>query len=89
MTNTKRVHQFKAGDIVHSHGAVFRILEDARESQGHRPQSAHLETAHGPSAVAYAKGEWVGGQVIRGYFGPGHEPWGFQGNFLLGEFKVD
>jgi hypothetical protein len=26
----KRVHQFKAGDLVHTQGAVFRIIEDAR-----------------------------------------------------------
>jgi hypothetical protein len=89
MTNTKRIHQFKAGDIVHAHGATFRILEDARESQGHRPMSAHLVTAPGPCAVAYTKGEWIGGQVIPGYFGPGHEPWSFQGNFLAGLYQVD
>jgi hypothetical protein len=89
MTTTKFIHQFKAGDIVNAHGAQFRILEDARESAGHRPMMEHLQQAHGPSDCAWAYGEWVGGEAMPGYFGPGHKPWLFQGNFLAGQYKVN
>jgi hypothetical protein len=86
-TNTKRIHEFKAGDIVSANGAKFRILGDAKESSGHRPMAGHLEQAHGPSDCASAKGEWLEGQIIPGYFGPGM-PWLFQGNFLAGKYSV-
>ena len=52
MTTNKFIHQFKAGDIVNAHGAKFRILDDARESAGHRPMAGHLKQAHGPSDCA-------------------------------------
>ena len=76
----KRIHELKAGDIVHAHGATFRIRSDATESNAHRPKAGHLETAHGPSDCAYTKGEWISGALILNYFGPGCD-WLFQGNF--------
>lgn len=88
MNTQKRIHHFKAGDIVHFHGARFRILDDARESHGHWPQSAHLTRAAGPSDVAVAVGEWIDGEIVRGYFGPGKN-WGFQGNFNVSPYKVE
>ena len=79
----KYIHQLKVGDIVHAHGGVFRIVENARESITHRPQSAHLTPAHGPSDTARAKAVCIKG-TIPGYFSPGSE-WTFQGNFLAGK----
>jgi hypothetical protein len=72
-------HHLKAGDLVAFHGAVFEIIENARESNSHRPQAAHIVTAHGPCDVAKAIGRWVRGGSIPGYFGPGTN-WTFQGN---------
>lgn len=83
----KYIHQLKQGDIVECHGAKFRILYDAKESQGHRPQAGHLMTAHGPCDVAYTEGQWIEGQTIPGYFGP-KQNWTFQGNFLAGQYEV-
>jgi len=57
----KTIHQFKKGDIVHFHGARFEILEDARESQGHRPQAGHPQTARGPCDCAVAKSICIDG----------------------------
>ena len=84
---TKYIHEFKIGDIVHKHGGVFRIVENARESLFHRPQSAHLTTADGPSDTARAKAICIKG-TIPGYFKPGAE-WTFQGNFLAGKYIVE
>lgn len=82
----KYISEFKAGDIVKEHGGTFRILEDARSSNHHRPMAAHLVTAHGPSDCAIAKAECIDGQV-QGYFWPGSE-WTFQGNQLAGRYEV-
>jgi hypothetical protein len=84
----KFIHQFKAGDLVHAHGAIFRILENARESIGHRPQADHMVIADGPSDTAKADAEWVSGNIIPGYFGPDTR-WAFQGNFLAGRYIVE
>lgn len=84
---TKHIHELKIGDIVHAYGGLFRIVEDARESVWHRPQSAHLTTAHGPSDTARAKSVCVKG-TVPGYFSPGSE-WTFQGNFHAGKCIVE
>jgi hypothetical protein len=76
----KRIHDLKVGDVVAEHGGKFRVTESARESQGHRPQAAHLTTAHGPCDCAVAKAVCIEGR-IQGYFAPG-STWTFQGNFL-------
>jgi hypothetical protein len=76
----KRIHDLKVGDVVTAHGGKFRVTENARESQGHRPQAAHLTTAHGPCDCAVAKAVCIEGR-IQGYFAPG-STWTFQGNFL-------
>ena len=88
MTTTTRKYtsELKAGDIVRAHGGVFRILEDARESQAHRPQAAHLEQAHGPCDCAKAKSICIEGEYGH-YFWPGSE-WTFQGNFRAGQWLV-
>jgi len=81
-TTLKRVADLKAGDLAHDHGAVFRVLEDARESNTHRPrywdraECIHVTLA-GPSNCAYARAVCVQGEVP-GYFKPGSE-WTFQG----------
>ena len=88
MTTTTRKYtsELKAGDIVRAHGGVFRIIEDARESQSHRPQAAHLVQAHGPSDCAYAKSICIEGEFAH-YFWPGSE-WTFQSNFRAGQWNV-
>lgn len=83
----KLIQQLKAGDIVHAHGGVFRVTEDARESGGHRPMASHLKTAAGPSDCAVAKAECINGS-IPGYFCPG-SIWTFQGNQKAGELTVE
>ena len=75
-----RIHDLKAGDIVLAHGGKFCVTENAHESQGHRPQAAHLVTAHGPCDCAVAHAVCLEG-TIPGYFAPG-SIWTFQGNFL-------
>lgn len=84
----KTIHQFRKGDIVCYLGAKFRVLEDARESQAHRPQSGHLTIAHGPSDCAWAPSEWIEGHIEPGYFGPKNPDWTFQGNHRAGLYKV-
>ena len=84
----KFIHQFKAGDLVRCHGALFRITKDARESVWHRPQAGHLQTAFGPSDTARAESVWVSGEIVPGYFGPG-QSWTFQGNFRAGLYSVE
>jgi hypothetical protein len=87
MTTRKRVHELKAGDLIKEHGAVFKVITDAAESQSHRPQAGHLQTAHGPCDTAWAVGVWVSGAIVPGYFGPGAE-WVLQGNFLADSYLV-
>lgn len=79
-TTLKTTSQLKAGDIVHAHGGVFRVVADARESIRHRPMADHLVIAHGPSDTAVAKAICIKGEVP-GYFQPG-SPWTFQSNHL-------
>lgn len=86
----KYIKDLVAGDIVHAHGGRFEILEDAKESNGHRPQAGHMITAHGPSACAYCEGKWIGGAEVPGYFGSGiRSNWTFQGNILAGTVEVE
>ena len=85
-TIRKFTSQLKTGDIVHAHGGVFRITKDARESQSHRPQAAHLVQAHGPSDCAYAESICIEGEFAH-YFSPGSK-WTFQSNFLAGQWNV-
>jgi hypothetical protein len=63
----KFIKDLKIGDVVRAHGGVFRVIENAHESQGHRPQSA-------------ARAVCIEGR-IPGYFAPG-SIWTFQGNLL-------
>ncbi len=83
----KLIQQLKAGDIVHAHGGVFRVIEDARESGAHRPMASHLKTVAGPSDCAVATAECIDGYVT-GYFWPG-STWVFQGNQKAGELTVE
>jgi len=88
----KRVHQFKAGDLVHAQGSVFRIIENARYCLGFSlwyRAGGKCEPLHGPIDAAQARGEWVSGQTVPVYFGPDCEPWIFQGNFNAGLYRVD
>jgi len=75
----KRIHDLAAGDVVLAHGGKFLVFENARESQGHRPQAAPLVTAQGPCDCAVAQALCLEGEVP-GYFSPG-STWTFQGNF--------
>lgn len=83
----KTIPQFKSGDVVHFNGSRFLIRENAHESQAHRPQAGHLETAAGPSDCAYAVGDWLDGE-FRGFVG--HEKyWIFQGSHAAGKYRTE
>lgn len=73
----KNIAQLVKGDIVFYYGGEFEVTEDPRESQSHRPQSAHLTIAMGPTNCAVVGAVCLGGEVP-GYFKPG-TPWVFQG----------
>ncbi len=88
MSSQKFIHEFKKGDIVHFYGARFELIEDAHESGGHRPQAAHLVTAHGPSDCAVARSVCIDGQETPGYIEHGRT-WSFQGNHLAGTYPVE
>ena len=75
--NATNIAQLKQGDIVSYHGGKFEVTASPRESQGHRPQSAHLTTAPGPTNCAVVSAVCIEGEVP-GYFKPG-SPWTFQG----------
>jgi hypothetical protein len=86
----KRVHQLKAGDLIRSHGAVFRVIEDARPCYGFAlwyRKGGKCEPMHGPVDTAQARAEWVSGEIVPGYFGPNCRPWLFQGNFNAGLYR--
>jgi hypothetical protein len=90
-TVKKTIHQFVKGDIVHAHGCRFEITENARPSLGHRtsawsPSTGFVELPEAP-ACAVADSVCIEG-FVKGYIAVG-EPWGFQGNFLRGEFTVE
>lgn len=82
----KFIKDLKAGDVVEAHGGRFFVIEDARESQAHRPQAGHIMTAHGPSDCAVARSICMDGEVS-GYFWPG-STWTFQGNLKAGMVRV-
>lgn len=88
MSSQKLIHEFKQGDIVHCYGARFECIEDAHESNGHRPQAAHLVTAPGPSDCAVCHAVCIDGQETRGYIEHGRA-WTFQGNHLAGTYLVE
>jgi hypothetical protein len=55
----KRVHQFKAGDLIQHHGAVFRILEDAKPCYGFAlwaREGGNCKPLDGPVDVAQRPG---------------------------------
>jgi hypothetical protein len=83
----KRVHQFKAGDLIQHHGAVFRILEDAKPCYGFAlwaRENGKCKPLAGPVDTAEARAEWVSGEPTP-YFSK-NTPWLFQGNFSTGLF---
>jgi hypothetical protein len=73
----KNIAQLVVGDIVWNHGGQFKVTVAPRSSISHRPQSAHLTVAPGPSNCAVVESVCVGGEVP-GYFKPG-TPWTLQG----------
>ena len=84
----KFIHQFIKGDIVHFYGARFEVLENARESQSHRPSVWPIGIQHGPCDCAVALARCIDGQETPGYIGHGKE-WTFQGNLRAGTFHVE
>ena len=79
----KRVHQFKAGDLIHFNGVVFRIIENARPHYGFSlwvREAGKCKPMHGPVSVAEARGEFVRGHWLGGdSFNP-DLPWTFAGD---------
>jgi hypothetical protein len=86
----KYISEFKAGDLVAAHGGLFKITQDAKESQAHRPTYWNSTSGHvtlpGPCDCAYAPAVCIEGSVP-GYFKPG-SAWDFQGNFKGGKHTV-
>jgi hypothetical protein len=88
MHTEKFIKDLKQGDVVAAHGATFRVMHDAREAvHAYRPKAGHLIEAQGPNSCAHAEAEWVAGEVVPGYFGPGNN-WVFQGNLLAGKMRL-
>lgn len=84
----KSIKELKAGDVVSAHGATFRVMHDAREAlHAYRPMAAHMVEARGPNSCAYAEAQWIGGNIVTGYFGP-DTTWVFQGNCFARKLKL-
>lgn len=77
MNTRKNIAQLVVGDVVWDHGGKFQVISAPRESQGHRPKSAHLTVAPGPTNCAVVESVCIGGEEP-GYFKPG-APWHLQG----------
>lgn len=61
--------QVIVGDIVHAHGAVFKVKEVINfPGEGTDGKDVAVNIA-----------EWISGRTVPGYFGPGKD-WNFQGN---------
>lgn len=86
MNQAKNVARLQAGDVISFYGGRFLVIEDSRELQSYRPESAHLTIAPGPCNGAIARSVCVEGSVP-GYFKPGTE-WVFQGTYA-GTFAVN
>lgn len=87
----KPIKDLKAGDIVAEHGATFRVLTDAIESETHRAR--HWDCAEcihvmheGPTNCAWTEGECISGE-IPGYFKPGSR-WTFQGTAAVSVWVI-
>lgn len=77
MLKTIPYPELQIGHIAHFHGARFRITRISVY-----PQDAAHKARYGDCGVTMsANGEWIDGDSVRGYFGPGLD-WTFQGNKL-------
>jgi hypothetical protein len=65
-----KASELKTGMIVHFYGARFRLRDDRKE---------HFKVQGDELPVYTITGDWVDGNIERGYFGP-ERPWKFQGN---------
>ena len=67
--------ELNLGDVARAHGACFEIIEVVmyRQDADHKAKYGDM----GPTVCA--KGRWLNGAVVKGYFGPGVD-WTFQGN---------
>lgn len=90
-TITKSVADLKAGDVVEYYGSKFLVLENARESNAHRPvvwgpsiglhNRGHI-VQDGPSTCAVAKAECIERNAQFPIVPVGGE-WVFQGHTSL------
>jgi hypothetical protein len=80
MTQTTPCHiaDLRVGDLVHAHGALFRVTQQPFDSIGHAPEDPATGWPMGPSGVAVARAICLEG-TTPGYFWPGSD-WTFQGN---------
>ena len=90
-TVKKTVHQLVKGDIVHAHGCRFEVTENARPSLGQNtsdwsPSTGFVQHHQAPDC-AVAESVCIEG-CVKGYIAVG-ERWGFQGNFLAGQYTVE
>lgn len=75
----------RPGMIVGFHGGLFRLCDDFKAHQRNESVKKvgrdYLPNYDMQRPVFTITGEFVGGEPVRGYFGPGL-PWRFQGNDL-------
>lgn len=71
VTKTVKCTELKVGDVVHFYGARFEIYETELHD------AATCGSKYGD--VMSARGKWLDGECVRGYFGP-KKGWTFQGN---------
>lgn len=80
----KFIKDFKTGDVIEFHGALFIIESDAQPSTSHNNLIDRLGES---GRVFHTTGRWLAGQIVAGYFGPSSN-WTFQGNDLAGQYSV-
>ncbi len=75
MLKTIKYPELQVGHIAHFYGARFRIT-----SVELYPQDAAHKAQYGECGETMsARGQWLDGETVRGYFGPNVD-WKFQGN---------
>ena len=81
MTRTIQITsaQFRAGMVLHFHGARFRLRDDVKAH--YHANAIGRRDYNMERPVFTATGDWLDGDEVRGYFGR-DLPWRFQGNDL-------
>jgi len=77
MNQTKSIKytELQVGNVVRFYGARFEIVNAVM----YRQDADHIAQYGVISHTMVAKGKWLDGEIITGYFGPTKD-WNFQGN---------